>query len=265
LGLSLSLVLWCFLLPRWQGPQWVLAYRQRYFGPLAGLRDKTLPADLEQAYSPETTVVKIEVSSSKLFPKQGERSDEPRELLRLFLGTDLSIQRLFLDRTPADAQAEVELDRDTGEVVLKMQPLQLVTKFPKNTTYKEQVALIRARRRFPVQIYAVVDTFAGAITATTPVAEVERLEERRGPAWLSILGTFCHQLAWWALAIGLFLVLETCSHLFFAGLNTFSQPQLLYITGLSLLGAFLLFLTLEIIIARTTTSRQKLQRGLALV
>lgn len=264
LGLSLSLVLWCFLLPRWQGPQWVLTYRRRYFGPLAGLRDKALPAELEQESSPETTVVKIEVSSSKLFLKQDERSDALRELLRLFLGTGMSIQRLFLGSTPADAQAEVELDRDTGEVVLKMQPLRLMTKFSKSTTYKERVALTHARRRFPVQIYVVVDTFAGAITATTPVAEVERLEKRRGPAWLSILGTFCHQFAWWALAIGLFLVLETCSHLFFAGLNTLSQPQPLYITGLSLLGAFLLFLTMEIIIARTTTRRQKLQRGLAL-
>lgn len=265
LGLSLSLILWCFFLPLWQGPQWVLTYRRRYFGPLAGLRDKTLPAELEQEYSSETTVVKVEVSSSKLFLKHGKGSDEPRELLRLFLGTDTSIQRLFLGNTSADIQAEVELDRSTGEVVLKMHPLQLMTKFPKNTTYKKRMALTRARRRFPVQIYAIVDTFAGAITATTSVAEVERLEERRGPAWLSILGTFCHQFAWWTLAIGLFLVLETCSYLFFEGLTPPRQPLLVYITGLSLLGAFLLFLILEIIITRTTTRRQKLQRGLTLV
>lgn len=265
LGLSLSLVLWCFFLPRWQAPQWVLTYRRRYFGPLAGLQDKTLPAALEQEYSPETTVVKIEVNSSKLFLIQGKGPDEPRELLRLFLGTDTSIQRLFLGNTSADLQAEVELDRSTGEVVLKMRPLQLMTKFPKNTTYKKRMALTRARRRFPVQIYAIVDTFAGTITATTPVAEVERLEERRGPAWLSILGTLCHQFAWWTLAIGLFLVLETCSYLFFEGLTPPKQPLPVYITGLSLLGGFLLFLILKIIITRATTRRQKLQQGLALV
>lgn len=60
-------------------------------------------------------------------------------------------------------------------------------------------------------------------------------------------------------------MLETCSHLFFAGLNVLSQPQPLYVTGLSLFGAFLFFLTLDIIVARTTTRRQKLQRGTALV
>lgn len=265
LGLFLSLVLWCFFLPRWQDPLWVLTYRRRYFGPLAGLRDKALPAELEQEYSPETTVVTIEVNSSKLFSKQSERTDGPRELLRLSLGAGTSIQRLSLGNTPADAQAEVELDRNTGEVVLKMHPQQLMTKFPKNTTLKERMSLARARRRFPVQIYVVVDTFAGTITATTPIAEVERLEERRGLTGLSILGALCHQLAWWVLVTGLFLVLETCSHLFFAGLNAVSQPKPLYIAGLSLFGAFLLFLTLEIIIARATTHRQKLQREPALV
>lgn len=264
LGLSLSLLLWCSLLPRWQGPQWVLAYRRRYVGPLLGLRDKALPAELQQAYSPETTVIKIEVSSRKLFLKQGEKPDEPRELLRLFLGTDMSIQRLFLGSTPADSQAEVELDRNTGEVVLKMQPLQPLAKFPKGTTYKERRAIARAMRRFPVQVYAIVDTFAGTITATTPVTEIERLEERRGPAWLYTLGVYCHQFAWWALAIGLWMVLMICSHLFFRGLNTFPQTQSLYIVGLGLFGAFLLFLILDLVIARTTTRRQTLQPTLAL-
>jgi hypothetical protein len=110
-----------------------------------------------------------------------------------------------------------------------------------------------------------VDTFAGTITATTPVVEVERLEERHGPAWLSILGTFCRQFAWWTLAIGLFLVLETCSRIFFAGLDTLNQPQPLYIIGLSLLGAFLFFLTLEIVIAHTTIRWQKPLRRFVLV
>ncbi len=105
----------------------------------------------------------------------------------------------------------IDVNLNAGNVVVKVRPVTLrparqgrgVKRLKTRRTQKEARALNAATHRFPIQLYAVVDYFAGSIDAATPLAEVELLREERGPAWSGTFALFCQVLCWWISALRL--------------------------------------------------------------
>lgn len=169
---------------------------------------------------------------------------------------------VFLGQQRAEGLAEVAYNRTTGNIVLKLKPVAMQVmrrekgeRQPKRRiTLKEARAMNKAMRRLPLHFYAVVDYFAGSIKASTPIADVERLQEQRGPAWLGRIAALCQGLFWWAYALGFYFSLVNCSYIFFRAATTSS---LIFAWGAGLLVVGLALKGVELLIMKTTTRPQR--------
>lgn len=262
LSLFLGIAGMFLLLPRSLSQRWVVTYRVRYIGTLAHLNDPAFPEQKRRELRGEASIVKIEIHSSLFFLKQKAWPDETRELLRLNLGLGTTILDAFLKQTVTENLSEAGYDTTNGDIVIKVKPLELLVpiKFAPHTPYKAKRAALRGQRRFPIQLYVVVDYFSGSLKATTPIAGVECLREQRGPTWLVRMAEVFHELVWWIYAIGLYIALSICSTMFFRG-APYTYPPLFISIGLGGLIAALILQMAEMIIMHKTTKKQNITKN----
>ncbi|GHO82312.1 hypothetical protein [Dictyobacter formicarum] len=256
LSLLLGIAGMFLLLPRNLSQRWVVTYRVRYIGTLAHLNDPAFPEQKRRDLRGETPIVNIEIRSSRFLLKQKAWPDEARELLRLNLGLGTTIQDAFLKQTTTEHLSEASYDTTSGDIVIKVKPL-VPLQFAPHTPYKAKRAALRGQRRFPIQLYVVVDYFSGSLTATTPIAEVECLREQRGPTWLVSMAAVFHELVWWIYATGLYIALSICSTMFFRG-APYTYPPVFIPVGLGGLIAALILQLTEMIIMHKTIRKQNI-------
>jgi len=266
LSLLLAIPGMFFLLPLTMSRRWVVSYRVLYNGPLSNLNDVAFPQQKRQALSGETSIVKIGVHSPLIPRKQEDQRDEIPAFLYLNLGPGTTVLDVFLGQQYTQQRdaglVAVGYDTMTGDIVLQVKPVATqiarpekgVQRFDKKRTWKEMRALQKTMRRFPLQFYVVIDYFANTIKATTPLTDIERLQEQRGPGWLGRIAIVCHELCWWISALVFYFALQNCSYLFFRNSTT---PASFFSWGLGLFIFGFLLKIVELIIMKTTTRRQR--------
>lgn len=231
-----------FLLPFTKSKGSTITYRVLYYGTLMLLNDAGFPEQKRQELGGETQILKVEIRPTFFLRLRKGLTNETQAFLHLTPGAGTTVQDVFLKEDKKSKQSEtreVRYDKTTNSIILSMQPVPL-----------------KGMRRFPpLEIYAVVDYFAGTLKAQTPASFswVERIQELRGPLWLLRIGSFFHEVTWWTYAWGAYLSLVLCSYYFFDGIIF---PDTWIHIGLIVLAIALFFMMSEIILMRTITRQQ---------
>jgi hypothetical protein len=255
---------------------WKVSYRLLYAGPLSHLDDPAFPDQQREVWPPETSILKITITSTqflrkkddmgkdipnlpssfRIVPAQDKMYGDAQDFLYLNLGLGSTVHDVFLaqeTRQNAQDASTVSYDSTTGNIVARVKPT-----VPIEATSVGQYWNLRkntAARQFPIQFYVVIDSFAGSLDAATPIATINQLREERGPkGFIKLINSLQGLLSFFYFG-GFLLALQISSSIFFAG------PAYLPYLSWFVLGwliAVLVFQVPEIIFARIAIRRPNL-------